>query len=189
MKNTILKSALTLLILGVSLQAAECYNAKTIDVTWTSYKTMAKIGVGGNFSDTALEGLTKNAPTAQAMLKDAKVTLSLKKLDAHNPTKNSNIAEFFVSNLSSEAIRASIVSIDKKKLIIAITLNKKTLNIPMNYIQNASHIKAEGFIDALDFDLVPALRTLNKNVSGHKNKGWNDISIAFDIPFTTGTCK
>ena len=187
MKKIILSSAFALLSLGLlssSLQAKECYNAKSVDVTWTSYKTMAKIGVGGNFSNTQLTLTHKEALSPQQMLKDAEVSLSLTKIDAHNPTKNSNIATYFVSNLKSKSINAKIISADDKKLTVSITLNKESHNIPMTYKVDGSKIVATGVIDALDFALVPALRTLNKNVAGHKNKGWNDISIAFSMPFT-----
>jgi hypothetical protein len=192
MKKIILSTSLALLGLGLfssALQAKECFTAKSIDVTWISYKTMAKIGVGGNFSSTLFTPAHKDASSTAIMLQGATVKLSLINLDAHNATKNSNIAEFFVANLSAKEINAKIVSADDKKLTVAITLNKKTHNIPMHYTIKNSKIIAKGVIDALDFDLVPALRTLNKNVAGHKNKGWNDIAIAFDMPFTTATCK
>ena len=187
MKKIILSSVLALII-SVTLTASECYNANELDVRWMSFKTMAKIGVGGNFSQSTLKLVHKNAKTPATMLEGASVTLSLANIDAHNPTKNSNIAEFFVANLAAKNIMAKIVKADDKQLSVAITLNKKTLNIPMSYKIKGTNIVAVGVIDALDFDLVPALRTLNKNVAGHKNKGWNDISIAFDMPFTT-TCK
>jgi len=180
--------ALTLGVFGSLLQAKECYNSDTIDIQWVSYKTLAKIGVGGNFSKSSLNILHTNATSVKEMLKGATVKLSLSNLDAHNPTKNSNIAEFFVANLLTKNSSAKIVSVDNKQLTVAITLNEKLLNIPMSYRVEGEKIMASGVIDALDFDLVPALRTLNKNVAGHKNKGWNDITIAFTMPFTT-SCK
>ena len=187
MKKIILSGVLALMT-SVTLGASECYNANELDVKWVSYKTMAKIGVGGNFSKSTLTLAHNNASSLAIMLEGATVTLSLAKIDAHNPTKNSNIAEFFVANLAAKNITAKIVKADEKHLLVAITLNKKTQNIPMSYTVKEGEITATGVIDALDFDLVPALRTLNKNVAGHKNKGWNDISIAFDMPFST-TCK
>ncbi len=192
MKKIILSATLALMGFGLfssALQAKECFHAKSIDVKWVSYKTMAKIGVGGNFSSSSFAQETEDATSTAVMLQGATVKLSLANLDAHNPTKNSNIAEYFVANLSAKEINAKIVSADEKQLTVAITLNKRTQNIPMSYTIKNSKIIANGVIDALDFDLVPALRTLNKNVSGHKNKGWNDISIAFEMPFTTATCK
>jgi hypothetical protein len=190
MKKTIIPTtfALTLGLFGSLLSAQECYNSNTIDIKWVSYKTLAKIGVGGNFSKNSLKILHKDAPSLKEMLTDATVKLSLDNLDAHNSAKNSNIATFFVANLLTKKSSATIVSVDNKQLTVAITLNKKSLNIPMNYRVEGDKIIASGVIDALDFDLVPALRTLNKNVAGHKNKGWNDIAIAFTMPFTTN-CK
>ncbi len=189
MKKTIVFTFITLISsVFITAQAKECYNADTIDVGWTSYKTMSKIGVGGNFSKTTLDILHKNTPSVEDMMLDARVTLNLKNIDAHLALKNSNIATYFTSNLSSHKIKAQIVSIDDKNVEVKITLNNIAQVIPMSYTKKNSHLLAKGVIDALDFQLVTALRTLNKNVSGHKNKGWNDISISFDIPYTT-TCK
>lgn len=184
----LLIAALTLFTLSSSLLAKECYNSNSLDVRWMSFKTLAKIGVAGNFSKTHFTLANKNASSLQKMLKGATVTLSLADLDAHNPLKNSNIATFFVKNLASKKIEATIASVDAKQLGVSITLNKKTLTIPMSYKVLDSKVVAVGVIDAVDFDLVPALRTLNTNVAGHKNKGWNDISIAFEMPFTS-VCK
>ena len=186
MKKIILASLVALSF--TSLQAKECFNSNSIDVTWVSYKTMAKIGVGGNFSKTDFSVANANAGSIVKMLEGSSVKLSLSDIDAHMALKNQNIAKFFTANLSTKKITAKIISADEKKLLVSITLNGKTQKIPMSYTTKESHIVASGVIDALDFDLVPALRTLNKNVAGHKNKGWNDISIAFDMPYTT-TCK
>ena len=186
MKKIILASLVALSF--SSLYAKECFNSDSINVKWASYKTMAKIGVGGNFSKTDLSIANANASTLTRMLKGSSVKLSLRDIDAHLALKNINIGKFFTANLSTKNITAKIISADAKKLMVSITLNGKTQNIPMSYITKKSHIVATGVIDAVDFDLVPALRTLNKNVAGHKNKGWNDISIAFDMPYTS-TCR
>lgn len=186
MKKIILASLMALSF--TSLQAKECFNSNSIDVTWVSYKTMAKIGVGGDFSKVHLSVANANATSVAKMLKGSSVKLSLGDIDAHMALKNQNIAKFFTANLSTKNITAKIISADTRKLLVSITLNGKTQNIPMSYMTKESHIVATGVIDAIDFDIVPALRTLNKNVAGHKNKGWNDISIAFDMPYTS-TCK
>lgn len=186
MKKIIIGSALALSLgMFLNLQAKECYNANTIDVKWVSYKTMAKIGVGGNFSQINLHIQNTNTSTLKAMLEGATVDLNLKHLDAHMTLKNSNIVKFFTSGLGDKKISTKIISVDEKSLSIEITLNKITQTIPMKYSLKDSHILATGVIDALDFNLVPALRVLNKNVSGHKNKGWNDISISFNMPYNT----
>jgi len=187
MKKIILSTAIALLMAN-TLQAKECFDAQKMDVTWTSYKTMAKIGVGGDFSKVNLKVINKKAPTIESMLKGASVTLELRDIDAHLSLKNSNIAEFFTSKLDSKNIIAQIIAVDAKKMTLHITLNGITKTVPMFYTLKDSHIVAKGVIDAVDFELVPALRNLNKNVAGHKNKGWNDISIGFDMPYTN-SCR
>ncbi len=186
--KTITLSLVSVMILSTLGQAKECYNAQGIDVTWTSYKTLAKIGVGGNFSDVTLGVVNKNASDIKTLLTGSSVQTTLDSIDAHLALKNSNIATYFTANLDAKSISAKIISVTNKGLQLEITLNKITKVIPMKYTVAEGKVHAEGVIDALDFRLIRALRTLNTNVAGHKKKGWNDISIGFDMSVTS-TCK
>ena len=187
LKNTTL-SFVSAMILSTLGHAKECYNAEAIDVTWKSYKTLAKIGVGGNFSDITLGVVNKNASDIKTLLTDSSVQTSLDSIDAHLALKNSNIATYFTANLDTKSISAKIISVTDKGLQLEITLNKITKVIPMKYTVAEGKVHGTGVIDALDFRLIRALRTLNMNVAGHKKKGWNDISIAFDMS-VSNKCK
>ena len=192
MKNIIKKSAVTLMalaVLGSVVDAKECFNTDKIDVTWTSYKTLAKIGVGGNFSKVDLKVANKDAVDVKKMLLDAEITTSLEVLDANMDVKNINIAKFFTANIDDKTVVAKVVSGTDNKLGVSITLNKVTQTIPMSYTVEEGKIKAIGVIDGLDYKLVPALGILNMNVGGHKKKGWNDIRIGFELSFASGCSK
>jgi len=169
-------------------QAKECYNGTDVDVKWISYKTLAKVGVGGNFSKVNLSILNKDAADVKSMLTGASVTMALDTIDAHMDLKNSNIATFFTANLDAKDISAKIVSATDKGLELEVTLNKMTKTIPMKYTVTEGIVEAQGVIDALDFGLTKALHELNMNVAGHKKKGWNDISISFTMNISD-TCK
>lgn len=187
-KNSAL-SLMTLAVLSSVVEAKECFNTDKINITWTSYKTLAKIGVGGDFSKVDLKVSNTDSLSVKKMLMDAKITTSLENLDAKLDLKNSNIAKFFTAHLDDKAVRAKIVAVHDKKMDVSIELNKVTLVIPMSYTVEDNKVKAKGVIDALDYKLVPALGILNSNVAGHLNKGWNDISIGFELPFSRACLK
>jgi len=192
MNRIIGKSALSLMVLavlGTAVEAKECFNTNKIDVTWTSYKTLAKIGVGGNFSKVDLKIVNKDASDVKKMLLNAEIRTSLEALDAKMDLKNSNIAKFFTANLADKVVIAKVILVTNKKLDVSITLNKVTKTIPMSYTVEKGIVKATGVIDGLDYKLVPALGILNMNVAGHKKKGWNDIAIGFELPYDTSCSK
>ncbi len=163
-----------------TLSAKECVNIKDVDVMWTSYKTLAKVGVSGTFEDVTLH-TAKNTPSVKDALKGSSVQLDMNKIDAKEDVKTNNILKYFVANLSDTKIDAKIVKVYADSLDINISLNGKEQVIPMSYKIEGEKVVAKGVIDALDFKLSPALEVLNTNVVGHLNKGWYDIPVSFNL--------
>ncbi len=189
MKKYILASmGLGILLFSANVQADICVDKNEIDVKWTSFKTLSKIGVSGHFNNIKLRINTKNNTDVKSLLKDAKVSIELESIDANSDVKTINIKKYFVNNLSSKTIEAKIINIYDKSLEVRIRLNGVTKNIPMSYVLRDNVINAKGVIDGQDFELSKALKILNTNVAGHLNKGWNDISISFIIK-TNNRCK
>ena len=186
MKKLIL-STLALSLLTSSLLAKECINIKKVNVGWTSYKTMAKIGVSGFFKDVKLTTSKKHSDIKSALV-GTTVQLNMANIDAKAAIKTSNILKFFAPKLASQTINATLVTMNEKSVDVKITLNGTTQTIPMNYTMDGGVIQAEGIIDARDFLMVDALKNLNTNVAGHKNKGWLDIAINFELLYED-SCK
>lgn len=176
--------ALLCTALGAStLSAKECVNLNDVKVNWTSYKTLAKVGVSGTFSDVKFES-SKNSASIKDALKNSSVNIDIKNIDAKAAIKTNNILKYFVSNLKTTNIEAKIVDVYSSSLTAKITLNGKSQTIPMNYKVKGDEIFAKGVLDALDFDLAPALKVLNTEVAGHQNKGWYDIPVNFTINYS-----
>jgi len=182
--KTMSVSVLVCVALSKTLSAKECVNIKKLDVNWTSYKTLEKIGVSGHFNNVNIKS-KQNASNINHLLLNTTVNLNMSHLDADNDMKNSAINKFFVNNLSTKNVSANVVSLYEKSLDVKIMLNGVTKVIPMKYTIDEGKIKAMGVIDALDFGLASALKILNTAVAGHLNKGWYDIPISFDITYNT----
>ena len=180
----------TISILSASLFAsslsAQCININKVDVNWTSFKTLSKIGVSGTFKDVKLETKTNASTTKEALL-NSSVKINMKEIDAKADIKTNNILKYFVANLENEEIEAKIINVYDKTLDLVITLNGTTKTIPMKYIVRENNIVSSGVIDALDFNLAPALKILNTKVAGHLNKGWYDIPVGFELAYNS-TC-
>lgn len=185
--KTLLLTPLATFLFSSTLNAAECVNIKNVNVGWTSYKTLAKIGVSGTFDDIKL---TKSKDTAnlKSALEGTSVLLNISNIDAKAAIKTKNILTYFAPKLTNGAINAKIVKVGEKGLTLAITLNGKKQLIPMKYTVNGGVVSANGVIDSRDFGIENALKNLNKNVPAHKNKGWLDIAINFKLTYTN-KCK
>ena len=178
--RTLLLAPISAFLLSTSVNAAECVDIKSLNIGWTSYKTLAKIGVSGTFKDVKL---TKSKDTANinTALIGTSVTLNLANIDAKAAIKTSNILKYFAPELSTQGITATIVKVEEKRLALKILLNGRKQIIPMNYTLNGGVMLADGVIDARNFGIESALGNLNRHVAGHKNKGWLDIAIRFEL--------
>jgi len=171
-----------------TLSANNCVDIQSTTVSWTSYKTMAKIGVSGTFKDLMLIPSNKHSDIKSALVGTA-VQIDMADIDAKANIKTSNILKYFVPQLSSQRAHAKIVKVNEKTLDVAVTLNGVKQIIPMTYSLDGGVCQAKGTIDARDFLMEGALKNLNTHVAGHKNKGWLDIDIAFELIYVDNCLK
>ena len=173
---------------------------KEMSVNWKAYKTLGKIGVGGKFTavdytPTALEG--KNF---RELLVGSKVTIDTAKIDTGNPERDKTLVSFFFSKMTGGKIDAVIKDIKADKytkgeprtgtVTVMITMNEKSLTIPMKYHYEKEAFKAEGTIDLGDFDALPALTSINKSCYDlHGGKTWRDVSISFNTTIKATLCN
>ena len=185
--KNILLAQLSVALLASTLNASQCVNIENVNIGWTSYKTMAKIGVSGTFNDVKL---TKSIDTStiNSALVGTKVSINMKDINAKADIKTTNILKFFVPELSTQGINATITKVSDKSLALEVMLNGKKQTVPMKYTLDSGVMQASGVIDARDFGIEGALKNLNQNVAGHKNKGWLDIAINFELIYTN-KCK
>ena len=181
--KALLFSVLTTALLFTSLNARECIDIKSVDIDWTSYKTMAKIGVSGTFNGVTLSK-SKDTSTLNSALVGTSVSIQLKSINAKAAIKTSNIVKFFIAKLSTKSIHAKITKLGDKTLALEILLNGRKQVIPMKYTLDGGVMQASGVIDARDFSIESALRNLNIHVPAHRNKGWLDIAIGFELIYT-----
>lgn len=172
---------------------------KEMNVNWKAYKTLGKIGVGGkftavNYAPAALEG--KNF---RELLVGSKVTINTGKIDTSNPERDKTLVTFFFDKMVGGKIDAVIKDIKADERIkgkprtgivsVMITMNEKSLIIPMKYHYEKEHFKAEGTIDLGDFDALPALASINKSCYDlHSGKTWQDVTIGFNTTITATLC-
>ena len=130
----------------------------------------------------------------------SKVSIDLSKIDTKNKGRDKTLVENFFTKLHGKTIEGVIVAIqaDKKEkgkrvyhgvVDVNITMNEKTLRIPMKYDYKKENFMATGTIDLFDFTANDALSSINKSCFDlHKGKTWNDVTIGFSTMIKASLC-
>jgi len=199
-----MKKTLFSLITLASLLSAEggcvLVQSNDMNVTWKAYKTLAKIGVGGAFTNVTYKATKKEGKNFQELLVGSTVSIDLTKIDTKNSGRDKTLVENFFGKLKGATIDGKIVSIkadpkENGKIIyhggvdVNISMNGQSVIVPMRYDYKKENFKAKGTIDLFDFLANDALKSINKSCFVlHKGKTWNDVSIEFSSTIKATLC-
>jgi polyisoprenoid-binding protein YceI len=129
------------------------------------------------------------------------LNIDLSKIDTANPGRDETLVKDFFSVLKGKTIEGEITDIKKTdkhekgkprtgSIDVKITMNEKTLTIPMKYVYSEGKFDAAGTIDLLDFAASDALSSINKSCFDlHKGKTWSDVSIGFSTTIEATLCN
>jgi polyisoprenoid-binding protein YceI len=195
------KIMFSLITLGAISYAGGCVLTQSDDmkVTWKAYKTLAKLGVAGEFTSVNYSPNKKEGKNFKELLVGSTVSIDISKIDTKNEGRDKTLVESFFGKLSGKSIEGKIVSIKANKrekgkpytgtLDVNIRMNDKSLQVPMSYIYEKENFKANGTIDLFDFQAESALSSINKSCYDlHKGKTWNDVSISFESTIKATLC-
>ncbi len=200
----ILLSLLTLVSLSYATQPAATgcvlVQPSTMNVSWKAYKTLGKIGVGGTFTDVKYTPAALEGKNFKELFVGSKVSIDLSKIDTANPGRDETLVKDFFSVLKGKTIEGEITDIKKTdkhvkgkprtgNIDVKITMNEKTLTIPMTYVYSEGKFDASGTIDLFDFAASDALTSINKSCYDlHSGKTWSDVSIGFSTTIEATLC-
>ncbi len=171
-----------ILLTGLLVAAAFGYEATGIEVEFKAFKTPLKIGVKGGFDKISLH--SKPAKKLKNMLLNTSVMIETASVDSKNPGRDKKLVHNFFDVQGVGKIEAKIVKVDTKVLTVAITMNGKTVDVPMKYENEHKEIEAEGVIDLADFGMLPSLGAITKACyEKHRGKTWQDVELEFELQY------
>lgn len=172
-----------------------------LNVSWQAYKTFSKIGVDGHFTSVKFTPNAKEAKTFKDLLVGSTVSIDISQISTNHAERDKTLVSMFFNQLKGKTIEGKIAKIeankseDGKKVLlngtveVSMTMNDKTLIIPMHYDYKENLFSAKGIIDLFDFEAKPALSSINKSCYDlHQGKTWNDVSISFSTVITATDC-
>jgi polyisoprenoid-binding protein YceI len=118
------------------------------------------------------------------MLLNSSVKIDTQSVNSGNKGRDIKLVSYFFNIQDVKFIKAKIVEIKNSNIIVKISMNSKSLNIPMSYKVQNNTIIANGTIDLADFDMLTSLSAINKACyTLHQGKTWQDVNISFEIKY------
>jgi hypothetical protein len=154
---------------------------------WTAYKTTARIGVSGTFSNIKIEPAVEDGDLKE-LLVGLKFSIDVASTDSKNEERDPKIIEhFFGTMIETESIDGEIVSINGNDSAgtarISLRFNGHTHEIDGNYTKDGLSIELKASVAMGDWKAEPSIAALNKVCDDlHKgedgiSKLWPDVDI------------
>ncbi len=170
----------------------------TMSLSWTAYKTTAKVGVGGKFTEFSFSD-GKPAATIAENIKGREFKILTDSTDTGKPERDAKIVKYFWSKmLDAGHVSGEIkeASGDNKagKATFSIRLNGESHDAEFTYAVGEKTVVFDGEIDLNDWHAGAAVSSLNaacKELHTGKDgvsKTWPTVSVKIEAGFTK-VCK
>ena len=181
-----MKRKLSLSILSLCLSSIlSAYEINgDLGVKWTGFKTEKKVPVSGTFNEIKLD--IKSSESLSEFLNSAKVKINSLSLESKNEGRDKSMTSTLFSLATAKEIKGAITKVNEaeKTLLVDITMNEVTKEVPMTYEIVEGNIVAKGAIEILDYKLEGSFLAFAKECAAlHENKSFSDVNIEFTIPF------
>lgn len=164
------------------------YDAASTKVTFTSFKTMAKVAVGGAFDTFEVLG-TKSSNSESAVFSDATFNIVASSVNTQNTGRDEKIHKYvFAPLMPNDTISGGVRKIGeavdgKGPAIIYITMNGITKDVNATFTVYGTELTLNASIDLADWDGTDAVDVLNKECEllhtgdDGVSKLWSNVDI------------
>lgn len=183
-------------MLSTSLFAGKCSDGFKLDFTFFGSPDKAYVVTKNTFksmkSNFPSEKLLNATVDIDAMSIDTSADLNNMKAKwpaSMAALRNNNTKNNFFKKFEKDAgkVSAKIVKVEDSSLLVAVTMNGVTKEIPFAYKVDGDTLKAEGKVDVLAFNTSAAWDQFTKVCKGfHHGKSWSEIELFFQVP---ASCK
>ena len=152
-------------------------------VTWTAYKTTAKVPVSGSFNKIIIEN-KKSGATAMEALNKLKFSLPINSIFSQSALRDGKIKKFFFGTmLNTAAIEGTIYLEKSTSASVRITMNGISHDVPITYKADGQAVRMEAVLYLDNWKAQLALEALNEvcedlhSGSDGIAKTWSDVKI------------
>ena len=162
-------------------------------VSFTAYKTTAKVAVGGQFRTINISN-TKAGSTPMEALDGTEFGIPVSSLFTNDATgtRDPKLLEFFFGAMQDTEIISGVFKTDAaNKCSIDVTMNGETSNIPLDYVINTeTSITFNGSLNLEDWNALEAVASINNACKAlHTGKDgvsktWTDVAVQAQVLLT-----
>ena len=166
------------------------FNPAQAHLTWTAYKTTAKLPVSGEFKNFVFRGpfTGTDVPT---LLNSLNVDVALDSVSTGNAFRDGNLVDGFFKAVLSFNAHGRIAHATSDSFDLALRLNSRSIYVPMTYeINDSSGFQAKGTLNMADFALGDALSKLDGSCHDYHagadgiSKVWMGVDLTVTVPVT-----
>jgi len=164
------------------------YDETTTKITWTSFKTTAKVAVGGSF-DTYSVGNTDTSNSETAVFQNATFMIVTESVNTGNKERDPKLVKFFFNTMvESDTITGGVKKISeavdgKGAAIIYIKMNGVERDVNATYTLLGTELTLTANIDVANWEATNAISALNSECKDlHTgddgiSKLWSEVTI------------
>ena len=193
-----LLAALTVPTLAHAVSCTYELDTQSVKVTWTAFKTTAKVAVGGSFNGTEIAGKVKKQKSLGNLLNGLHAAIALKdakSLSTGNPARDQTLFDHFFSKFKNATLDGKFSNAKGSgtdgDLKLDVKMNGKSVSVPLHYTWDATgNFEAKGGLDLLDFGLQTPFDELHQNCEAlHKgadgvSKTWSTVDLKLSAQIT-----
>ena len=175
------------------------YDAASTKISWKSFKTMAKVAVGGTFNTFSVDN-TNESNSETAIFQNATFSIVTASVNSGNTERDPKLIKFFFNEMiSSDTITGGIVKISepadgKGAAIISITMNGQSHEENATYKLEGTNLTLSATINMAMWEASNAITSLNNECKelhtgdDGVSKLWEEVDIEITTTLTKD-CK
>lgn len=161
-------------------------NKDTYELTWTAYKTMDEVPVGGTFNEITLTA--GEFEDMEGALTSIEFEINTASVESQNEDRNAKIAEHFFGTINTPTITGNVSSVDMDAgtAVVTIMMNGLSFDVDGDFTMEGEEFSFRSEIDVKNWNAVSGIVALNE-VCEDLHRGEDGISVLWqnvDISFS-----
>lgn len=167
------------------------YDSLSTELTWTAYKTSAKVPVGGTFDDIQItsDG-SSDDPTA--LLESMKFSIKTGSVNSASEERDPKIIQYFFGTINTTSIDGRLKKLkDNGKAIVEISMNGVKADVEGDYTFVDGKFTFDTSVEMKMWNAVAGIDALNAACDDlHTgddgvSKLWSEVTLSFSTQFTS----
>lgn len=166
------------------------YQPEGSQLSWTAFKTPAKVGVKGQFKTFTVKASKAN--NVDGLLAHATFDVDTQSISTNDKARDAKIFQFFFKQMAKgTSITGKVVKVNASDVEVDFTINGATKKVVLakKYDESKNTVALNGTINVLDFGMKENLDSLTKACGVlHEGVTWPDVNIEF-VASVPKSCK